>query len=529
MATAPPPSPTAQPREKLTWLLLFVMLAGLPAAVWMDTRNLTQTLLRNQAHDLDSVLSSIRGYYSSNVVGRVLAANGATTTVTHNYESRTGAIPLPATLSLELGSDVSEKQNNMRYRFVSDYPFRGRAPHALDEFEKRALRTFREQPGVGELTETVLSGSSGQVRLISPVVMGAACVACHNSHPDSVKTDWKTGDVRGTQMVTVNRSVALGLWSFKYSVAYFLLILGIGWYFLATQRRQSAVIRATNASLDENNRFLASVSAKVSRYLSPQIYNSIFSGELDVKLQTTRKQLTIFFSDVEGFNRMSERLQPEELTRMINDYLDAMASIALKHGGTIDKFIGDAILVFFGDPESRGAREDAKACVRMAIDMRDRLAALNIQWSALGAEEPLRIRIGINSGFCNVGNFGSAERMDYTILGAEANLAARLQTLAPAGGIVVSHETWSLASDMIAARALPPVQVKGFSRDVTPYLVEGLRDARGEASPIINEQESGLHLYLDPAQIDHEGRERVRTALGRALSVLDAPHDRIGN
>ncbi len=100
----------------------------------------------------------------------------------------------------------------------------------------------------------------------------------------------------------------------------------------------------------------------------------------------------------------------------------------MQHGGTVDKFIGDAILVFFGDPETKGAVEDAKACLRMAMDMQRRLGELKAKWRGEGTEEPFLVRMGINTGFCNVGNFGSNDRMDYTIIGAEANLAARLQS-----------------------------------------------------------------------------------------------------
>jgi adenylate cyclase len=152
-----------------------------------------------------------------------------------------------------------------------------------------------------------------------------------------------------------------------------------------------------------------------------------------------------------------------------------MSDIALKHGGTIDKFIGDAILIFFGDPETKGDAEDAKACLRMAIEMQHRLAELNAKWRNAGLEHTFGVRIGINTGFCNVGNFGSADRMDYTIIGAEANLAARLQSIAEPGHIVASYETYALVRDTVAAHALPPITMKGISREVIPY---GRRHAR---------------------------------------------------
>ncbi|WP_296434105.1 adenylate/guanylate cyclase domain-containing protein, partial [Rhizobium sp. UBA1881] len=141
---------------------------------------------------------------------------------------------------------------------------------------------------------------------------------------------------------------------------------------------------------------------------------------------------------------------------------------------TLDKFIGDAVLVFFGDPETNGAAEDAKACLKMAIDMQHRLGELKAKWRGEGTEEPFVVRMGINSGYCNVGNFGSNDRMDYTIIGAEANLAARLQSIAEGGKIVISYETYALVKDMVDATPLPPITMKGIQREIVPYAVNGL-------------------------------------------------------
>ena len=124
--------------------------------------------------------------------------------------------------------------------------------------------------------------------------------------------------------------------------------------FIGLQRRQAGTIRGMNKELETANEFLASVSMKISRYLSPQIYKSIFSGQKDVTIHTERKKLTIFFSDIKDFTATTERLQPEQITALLNEYFTEMSAIALQHGGTIDKFIGDAMLIFFGDPETKG-------------------------------------------------------------------------------------------------------------------------------------------------------------------------------
>ena len=110
------------------------------------------------------------------------------------------------------------------------------------------------------------------------------------------------------------------------------------------------------ALVDEKNNMLESLSLKLSKYLAPQIYQSIFSGRQDVSLETKRKKLTVFFSDIKDFTQITEDLQAEDLASILNEYFTAMSGIALEHGATIDKFIGDAMLMFFGDPEFEGRR-----------------------------------------------------------------------------------------------------------------------------------------------------------------------------
>src|SRR5438270_6765345 len=507
-ATIPP---GVRSRGALLSFLVPVLLLALPLAVWLDLRSLSENSLRRQAGDLNSVISGIRGYYASHIVGRVLASPG-TTKVLPNYEEVPGAIPIPATLSLELGRVISEQQANISYRFVSDYPFKNRTVHALDQFETRALASLRENPNQQPL-EVSSSLLTDRVRHITPIIMGTTCVACHNSHPDSPKTDWKVGDVRGIQEVTVAEPIAANIWSFKYLLIYLGIAAASGIAFITLQWRQAATIAGMNRELEANNEFLASVSTKISRYLSPQIYKSIFTGQTDVTIHTERKKLTIFFSDIKDFTATTERMQPEEIAILLNEYLTEMSQIALDHGGTIDKFIGDAILIFFGDPESKGVAEDAKACLRMAVAMQRRLAELNAKWRNAGIEHPFRVRMGINTGFCNVGNFGSADRMDYTIIGAEANLAARLQSIADPGHIVASYETYALVRDIVVAHALPPITMKGISREVIPYSVEGMLDSAGQKIKIFSEHLTGLDFYLDPSMIHAGSAGRIRALL----------------
>lgn len=502
----------------LTGFLIALLLAALPIAVWLDLKNLAETALSRQASDLNSVVSSVRSYYASNVVGRVLAHPGETQVV-HNYETIPGAIPIPATLSLELGKVISEQQQNISYRFVSDFPFKNRAPHQLDDFERASLQRLRDHPDQ-KIVDASSSLFRDRVRLIAPVIMGPACVSCHNVHPESPKRDWKVGDVRGIQEVSITQPIAANIFSFKYLLGYFVLAAISGVSFLGIQRRQAMQIQGMNRELESTNDFLATLSLKISRYIPPQVYKSIFSGEKDVTIHTERKKLTIFFSDIQNFTATTERLQPEQITQLLNEYFTEMSQIAHEHGGTIDKFIGDAMLIFFGDPETRGDRADAQACVRMAWSMQRRLLELNAKWRAAGIEHPFKSRMGINSGYCNVGNFGSSDRMDYTIIGAEANLAARLQSIAEPGGIVISYETFALVSDVAAAHPLPPITMKGISREVIPYSVDDVLDT-SEKGDVIVERTKGLDFYLDPSVVDPQGADRIRSILIDALATLD--------
>jgi class 3 adenylate cyclase len=505
-------------------VLVVVLLVGLPISVWLDLRHISATSLSRQAADLNIAISGIRDFYAGDVVGHVISSPRATV-VTPDFETIPGAIPIPATFSLELGRVIGANQSNIAYRFVSDYPFRHRAPHELDAFERGALATFRADPTRRQLIDVSWQGVNDRVRLVAPIIMGQTCVACHNTHPDSPKRDWKVGDVRGIQEISIVEPVATNIFSFTYLLGYFAITAALASAFIALQRRQAQRIRSVNAQLAENNDFLASISAKISHYLSPQIFKSIFSGEKDVRIQTERKRLTIFFSDITDFTATTERLAPEELTALLNEYFTEMSIIAFAHGGTIDKFVGDALIVFFGDPETLGAEADARAALRMAVAMQARLQELNVIWHSRGVAAPFRVRMGINTGFCNVGNFGSDQRMDYTIIGAAMNLAARLQGIAEPGTIVISAETFALVRDIVAGHPLPAVTVKGFARPIVPYLVDALLDVPGRHRHVFTEHAAGLDFYLDVNRIEQGETERLRQVLRDALAELERRGD----
>ena len=221
--------------------------------------------------------------------------------------------------------------------------------------------------------------------------------------------------------------------------------------------------------IEEKSQQLENLANRLAKYLSPQIYRSIFSETEDTSHTHARKNLTIFFSDIVQFTDLSDTMEPERLAIVINSYLSEMTNIALEYGGTIDKFIGDAVLVFFGDPDSDGDVEDALKCVEMAVRMQERVDALQSYWKKNGVANGLQVRMGIATGYCTVGNFGSDQRLDYTVLGSPVNLAARLQGLAEPKTILMDQNTCSLIEKHVKVEAKGEFLPRGFSRNVRYY------------------------------------------------------------
>ena len=241
------------------------------------------------------------------------------------------------------------------------------------------------------------------------------------------------------------------------------------------------------------------ILGKLSKYFSPQVFSSIFTGELDVKIDTRRKNLTIFFSDIKGFTSLTEKLEPEQLTNLIADYLTEMTDIAMKYGGTVDKYIGDAIMIFFGDPDTKGIKIDAVSCVKMALEMLTRLSVIKKKWESQGISDNLSIRIGIHSDICTVGNFGSKDRLDYTVLGNGVNLASRLEGLAKPNTILISDSTYNIIKEEIDCTASEEVKVKGKLQPVKTYKVNDVLS--GHRNTDIFYEDEGFLLNIEESKI----------------------------
>ncbi len=299
--------------------------------------------------------------------------------------------------------------------------------------------------------------------------------------------------------------------------------LGVGMHLAITafnsHRQARDLMRLKRKFQGQVERF-QQLSHKVSKYISPQIWESIFSGRKEVRLETQRKKLVVFFSDIVGFTALSEQMEAESLTDVLNTYLTEMSKVALKHGGTIDKFIGDSVMVFFGDPKSNGTKKDALACLAMSIDMRRHMQILRKKWLEQGIKSPLQIRMGINTGYCTVGNFGTESRMDYTIIGQEVNLASRLESSAEAGEILISSETYNLVKDKIMCRLKGKIEMKGFSQPVETYQVIDFRRDLGSNPSFIEHDSEGFSLYLDTQKVKSYDKDRIADALESAAKKI---------
>lgn len=264
------------------------------------------------------------------------------------------------------------------------------------------------------------------------------------------------------------------------------------------------------------------ISQELVKYISPQVWESIFGHKKHIQLETTRKKLTIFFSDIKDFTQMSEDLEAEALTELLNQYLTEMSNIAQAYGGTIDKFIGDSIMIVFGDVNSLGVKHDAVAAVSMALAMKTHMKAVRNHWYAKGITTSPQLRMGINTGFCTVGNFGAESRMEYTVIGREVNLASRLENAADIGEILISEETYTLTKDIILYQDKGEIAVKGFTKPIQTYAALGTHQELKTKSHYIEYEAKGFSMYLDSTNIDLEEKRRI-------LSILEKAANRVKN
>ncbi|MGB9577601.1 MAG: adenylate/guanylate cyclase domain-containing protein, partial [Candidatus Norongarragalinales archaeon] len=202
------------------------------------------------------------------------------------------------------------------------------------------------------------------------------------------------------------------------------------------------------------------------RYVSPHVIKQVMS-EKKVKLGGERQEVTVLFTDIRGFTSLSERLEPEQVVAFLNEYFETGTRAILKHDGTVDKFIGDAIMAVFNAPVKQ--EDHAIKAVQAAIEMQEEFAALSKKFEKQGIQ--LGVGIGINTGDAVVGNIGSRKVMEYTAIGDTVNTASRLQGIARAGEIIVSENTFKALKGQFKAKRVQEVQLKGKAKPLKVFVL----------------------------------------------------------
>jgi adenylate cyclase len=238
---------------------------------------------------------------------------------------------------------------------------------------------------------------------------------------------------------------------------------------IATQ----AAIAIQNFRLAKKIEHEAATRAEFQRLLSPNLVEEIISGALTLNQAGTKREVTMLFADIRGFTSMSERHTPEEMVETLNNYFEFMVDVLFKHGGTLDKYVGDEIIGLFGAPVELA---DAPArAVRCALDMLKALEEFNRTRASEGKEQ-IRIGIGINTGPVIAGAIGSSRTLQYTVIGDAVNLAARLCSAAQAGEIIISPSTMQQCYMQVIAEQRDPIQVKGKAEPIQIWNITGLRE-----------------------------------------------------
>ncbi len=214
------------------------------------------------------------------------------------------------------------------------------------------------------------------------------------------------------------------------------------------------------------------IKSAFKRYVSSQVLDQIIADpDFLKKLGGERKILTVLFSDIRGFTPLSEALAPEEVITLLNDYLDGMTEIIFLNNGIIDKFIGDAIMAVWGALQvNMTPAEQAYYAVKAAVEMQEKLTELQVKWTALG-RKTVQVGIGINTGAVVVGNIGSTQRIEYTVIGDNVNIAARMEENAKPGQTLISNTTYNLIQHYVKANKLEPMKVKGKTKLLHVYEV----------------------------------------------------------
>jgi len=293
-------------------------------------------------------------------------------------------------------------------------------------------------------------------------------------------------------------------------------------HFERQSRRLNRLVKMSDAHEDrlmQANQKLTTLTANLSRFVPKTVVDRLLDPTGEQIGRKERRELTVFFSDIVGFTRMTERMEPEPLSSLLVDYFSEMSRLCEQWGGTLDQFIGDAIVIFFGAPESRGVDSDARNAVGMAVEMQERLGLLRTKWADCGYPIPLHVRMGLATGYATVGNFGSDRRMHYTAIGNAVNEAARIQSLCPPDRVYVGSDTHLRVRDFYSTTARDRVQLKGQQQPVQLYEINP--GQRQRAPDLIVGSGDGYRIFVDFDIVSD--RQSALALLKQAVEQLENP------
>jgi len=278
---------------------------------------------------------------------------------------------------------------------------------------------------------------------------------------------------------------------------------------------QKDYLQASLKTLREKDRVISLLNKKLTKFVTTPLVEELAKDESDAILSHQRRKITVFFSDIKDFSIITDAMEPEELAQLLNEYFAEMIRIVFKFGGTVDKIMGDGLVVLFGAPVSVEPSSGALNCVRMAVEMQECLKALNQKWKASGCAHTITVRMGINTGLAIVGSFGSDAWANYTAIGGQMNIAARLQQMAEPGKVLISESTHALIADCIKAKKLGKTFLKGSHYPVRVYQLEALNEEREKAA--MKWQAQGCSVCLEPGILDIPDKESFLQMLEKYL------------
>ena len=214
---------------------------------------------------------------------------------------------------------------------------------------------------------------------------------------------------------------------------------------------------------------ISKVKNTFKRYVSKQVVDRLLDDDIKLNLGGEKREVTVLFSDIRGFTSMSEKMEPEKVVSTLNKYFSLMIDIVFKNNGTLDKIIGDELMIVYGAPTS--STDDTERALNTAIEMQNKINLFNRERKK-EKDIPINIGIGINKGLVVSGNIGSRELMDYTVIGDTVNLGARLCSAAGPGKIIVSKTVWEKTKELYQFKRLEPIKVKGKKDKINIFEVK---------------------------------------------------------